>query len=418
MITIRPFKGLRPRKDIVQLVAAKPYDVLNSAEAKAEAKDNPYSFLRISKPEINFDMEINPYDEAVYQKGKEIFDAFIKDGILVRDEKPCYYIYALTMDGRTQTGLVAGSAIDDYFNNDIKKHELTLVAKENDRIKHMKTKMAQPGMVFLAYKNVAEIDTIIQEYMSSHPAVNDFTDSQQIRHQLWKIEDEVLLYKLTELFSTHVDSSYIADGHHRTAASAKVGQQLRDENPQHNGTETYNYFLSCLFPANQLQIQDYNRVIKDTNGLTTEELLAKISVHFTVEKIGANIYKPKQLHEFSMYIDGSWYKLTAKEHTYKDADEIGVLDISILSDFLLAPVLNIVDQRTDKRIDFVGGIRGLQELQKRVDSGEMELAFAFYPVSMEQLMAIADSGNIMPPKSTWFEPKLKSGLVINELSVS
>lgn len=418
MITIRPFKGLRPRKDIVQLVAAKPYDVLNSAEAKAEAKDNPYSFLRISKPEINFDMEINPYDEAVYQKGKEIFDAFIKDGILVRDEKPCYYIYALTMDGRTQTGLVAGSAIDDYFNNDIKKHELTLVAKENDRIKHMKTKMAQPGMVFLAYKNVAEIDTIIQEYMSSHQADNDFTDSQQVRHQLWKIEDEILLYKLTELFSTHVDSSYIADGHHRTAASAKVGQQLRDENPQHNGTETYNYFLSCLFPANQLQIQDYNRVIKDTNGLTTEELLAKISAHFTVEKIGANIYKPKQLHEFSMYLEGSWYKLTAKEHTYKNADEIGVLDISILSDFLLAPILNIVDQRTDKRIDFVGGIRGLQELQKRVDSGEMELAFAFYPVSMEQLMAIADSGNIMPPKSTWFEPKLKSGLVINELSVS
>lgn len=415
MITIRPFKGLRPRKDIVDKVAAKPYDVLNSEEAKEEAKDNPYSFLKISKPEINFTENIDQYADAVYTKGKEIFDGFVKEGILVRDTTPCLYIYAQTMDGRTQTGLVAGSSIDDYFEDRIKKHELTLVAKENDRIKHMKTKMAQPGMVFLTYKAVEEIDVIIQHYCEHHEAENDFTDSQNVRHQLWKIDNENIINKLVELFKEKVAASYIADGHHRSAASAKVGKQLREENPNYTGDETFNYFLSCLFPSNQLQIQDYNRLVKDTNGLNEEELLNKISQHFSIEKIGNKIYKPTHLHEFSMYVNGNWYKLTANKNTYDENDPIAVLDVTILSKYILDDILNIKDQRTDKRIDFVGGIRGLGELQKRVDSGEMKIAFAFYPVSLDQLIAIADSGNIMPPKSTWFEPKLKSGLVINVL---
>lgn len=415
MITIRPFKGLRPRKDIADKVAAKPYDVLNSQEAKEEAKDNPFSFLKISKPEINFDTTIDQYADEVYEKGKEIFDGFMNDGILVRDEKPCLYIYAQTMDGRTQTGLVAGSSINDYFEDKIKKHELTLVAKENDRIKHMKTKMAQPGMVFLTYKSVPEIDAIIDFYCDDHEAENDFTDSQNVRHQLWKIENENVIAKLVELFHQKVTASYIADGHHRSAASAKVGKQLREENPNYTGNEPFNYFLSCLFPSNQLQIQDYNRLIKDTNNLSEDELLDKIKIHFDIDKIGAQIYKPTHLHTFSMYVNGNWYKLIAKQNTFDENDPIGVLDVTILSKYVLDEILDIKDQRTDKRIDFVGGIRGLAELQKRVDSGEMKIAFAFYPVSLDQLIAIAESGNIMPPKSTWFEPKLKSGLVINLL---
>lgn len=416
MINIRPFKGLRPRTDIVDKVAAKPYDVLNSAEAKAEATNNPFSFLRISKPEINFENNIDQYAEEVYQKGKEVFTTFINENILQRDEKPCMYVYAQTMEGRTQTGLVAGSSIDDYFNDKIKKHELTLIAKENDRIKHMKTKMAQPGMVFLTYKAVEEIDVIIEHYTSHQAAENDFVDSQNVRHQLWKIDNENIIQKLVSLFKEKVPASYIADGHHRSAASAKVGKQLREENPNHTGNEPYNYFLSCLFPSNQLQIQDYNRVVKDLNDLSEATLLEKIAQHFTIEKIGQTIYKPTQLHEFSMYVNGNWYKLNANKNTYNENDPIGVLDVTILSKYILDEILNIKDQRTDKRIDFVGGIRGLGELQKRVDSGEMKIAFAFYPVSLDQLIAIADTGNIMPPKSTWFEPKLKSGLVINVLN--
>ncbi|HMY22258.1 MAG TPA: DUF1015 family protein [Chitinophagales bacterium] len=416
MINIRPFKGLRPRKDIVDKVAAKPYDVLNSAEAKAEATNNPFSFLRISKPEINFENNIDQYAEEVYQKGKEVFTTFINENILQRDEKPCMYVYAQTMEGRTQTGLVAGSSIDDYFNDKIKKHELTLIAKENDRIKHMKTKMAQPGMVFLTYKAVEEIDVIIEHYTSHQAAENDFVDSQNVRHQLWKIDNENIIQKLVTLFKEQVPASYIADGHHRSAASAKVGKQLREENPNHTGNESYNYFLSCLFPSNQLQIQDYNRLVKDLNDLSEATLLEKIAQHFTIEKIGQTIYKPTQLHEFSMYVNGNWYKLNANKNTYNENDPIGVLDVTILSKYILDEILNIKDQRTDKRIDFVGGIRGLGELQKRVDSGEMKIAFAFYPVSLDQLIAIADTGNIMPPKSTWFEPKLKSGLVINVLN--
>lgn len=415
MITIRPFRGLRPRVDLVDKVASKPYDVLNTAEAKVEAQGNPYSFLRVSKPEINFDNDINPYADEVYEKGKEVFEQMIHDEILIRDERACMYIYAQTMLGRTQTGLVVGSSIDDYFSNNIKKHELTLVAKENDRIRHMKTKMAQPGMVFLTYRPVAAIDKIIQTYCSAHSLTYDFMDSQEVRHQLWVIQEKDTIEQLTDLFHTHVEASYIADGHHRSAASAKVGMQLRESNPNHTGEEPYNFFLSCLFPSDQLQIQDYNRLVKDLNGLEEGAFLEQVNEYFEVELIGSEIFKPTQLHEFSMYLNQQWYKLTAKPITYHEVDAIGILDISILSKHVLSPILGIHDQRTDKRIDFVGGIRGLGELQKRVDSGEMQLAFAFYPVTLEQLMNIADTNNIMPPKSTWFEPKLKSGLVINLL---
>lgn len=415
MITIQPIQALRPRKDVVHLVAAKPYDVLNSAEAKAETADNPISFLRVSKPEINFDTPIDQYDNAVYQKGKEVFERLIADGFLIKENTPCMYIYAQTMQGRTQVGLVAGSSIDDYFNDKIKKHEYTLVAKENDRIKHMKTKMAQPGMVFLAYRAVSVIDELIKNYISQHQTEYDFVDNQEVRHQLWVIENRDTIDNLKALFLQHVPTTYIADGHHRTAASAKVGKELRAENPNHNGTESYNYFLSCLFPSTQLQIQDYNRLIKDINGWTVEEFISKIEENFGVEQVGSQPYKPALLHEFSMYIDKQWYKLTAKANTYNNADEIDSLDVSIFTKYILEKILNIQDQRTDKRIDFVGGIRGLDALQQRVDSGEMQVAFAFYPVSIEQLMQVADAGKIMPPKSTWFEPKLKSGLIINSL---
>jgi uncharacterized protein (DUF1015 family) len=319
------------------------------------------------------------------------------------------------MNGRMQTGLVAGSWIDDYFEDRIKKHELTLVAKENDRIRHMKTKMAQPGMVFLAYRPVAEINSIIQQYVQRHQPENDFTDSQEIRHQLWKISENEMVSRLTRLFYEKVPASYIADGHHRTAAAAKVGKLLREEHPGCSNDAPYNYFLSCLFPSDQLQIQDYNRVVKDLNGLSADAFLDKLKENFDVEAMNAAA-KPQKLHEFSMYLEHRWYKLTAHSSAYDEKDPIGVLDVTILSKYVLDPVLDIKDQRMDKRIDFVGGIRGLEELQKRVDSGEMKIAFAFYPVTLDQLMHIADTGNIMPPKSTWFEPKLKTGLVIHMLS--
>ena len=330
MITIKPFQGLRPRADLVAQVASKPYDVLNSAEAKAEAEGNPHSFLHISKPEINFDTPVDPYSDAVYEKGKEKFEEFMAQGWLVRDETPCLYIYEQTMDGRTQTGLVAGSWIDDYFEDRIKKHELTLVAKENDRIRHMKTKMAQPGMVFLTYRPVDEIDAIIEHYTENHEPANDFTDNQDVRHRLWKIDNPNIIAKLCELFHEEVRYSYIADGHHRSAAAAKVGQQLREENPDHTGNEAYNFFLSCLFPSDQLQILDYNRLVKDLNGHSVNELLSQLQEHFTVEASEA-AYKPADLHEFSMYAGGHWYKLIAKGHTYDPKDPIGVLDVTILA---------------------------------------------------------------------------------------
>jgi uncharacterized protein (DUF1015 family) len=413
MITIRPFKGLRPRKDLTGSIASKPYDVLNSEEARAEVAENPLSFLQISKPEVHFEKGFNQYADEVYLKGKEKFQEFISKGLFVRDETPCLYLYSQVMDGRRQTGLVAGSSIDDYFNNLIKKHELTLPAKENDRIRHMKEQGAQPGMVFLTYRKVAEIDEILENYRVSNTPDADFTDELQVQHQLWKIDDATLIDQLVELFATKVPASYIADGHHRSAASAKVGQQIREQKGQYNGDEPFNFFLSCLFPSDQLQIIDYNRLVKDLNGHTPEGLIAAISNNFEITLISEDIIKPAQLHDFSMYLSGKWYGLKALPHTYDDNDPIRSLDVTVLSNHLLDPLLGIKDQRTDKRVDFVGGIRGLGELQKRVDSGEMAVAFALYPVTLDQLMNIADTGNIMPPKSTWFEPKLKSGLVIN-----
>lgn len=415
MITIRPFCGLRPRLDLVDKVAAKPYDVLNSEEARLEAEGNPYSFLRISKPEINFEEKINPYADAVYAKGKEIFDEFVAQGIYIRDEKPCLYIYAQEMNGRRQTGLMAGSSIDDYFANNIKKHEFTRIDKENDRIRHMKTKMCQPGAVFLTYRKVEAISEIIKKYTEQHSPTYQFIDNQSVTHFLWVINDEPLINELVELFEKNVPCSYIADGHHRSAASAKVGKQLREENPNFTGKEPFNYFLSVLFPSDELAILDYNRLLKDLNGHTKSNILEALAQNFTIENIGKHIYKPIEMHEFSMYIEGDWYKLNAKVNTYNDSDPIESLDVTVLSNHVLDPIFGIKDQRTDNRIDFVGGIRGLEELQRRVDSGEMKIAFAIYPATLDQLMNIADAGEIMPPKSTWFEPKLKSGLVVNLL---
>jgi uncharacterized protein (DUF1015 family) len=414
MVQIRPFRGLRPRKDLTSHIAAKPYDVLNSEEARIEVEKEPLSFLQISKPEVNFDTTVSQYDDAVYQMGKERFQEFIAKGYLVRDEQPCLYVYAQVMNGRRQTGLVAGSSIDDYFNDVIKKHELTLPAKENDRIRHMKEQMAQPGMVFLTYRKVDAIDQIIADICSTNQPDASFKDEMDVLHELWVVANPDKMEQLTSLFATQVPFSYIADGHHRSAASAKVGQQIRDEKGHYTGDEPFNYFLSCLFPSEQLQIIDYNRLVKDLNGHSLDELLSALGKHFTVTE-SASLVKPTHLHQFSMYVDGKWYLLEAHPHTFDDNDPIRSLDVTVLSDYVLNPILGIADQRTDKRIDFVGGIRGLEELQRRVDSGEMAAAFALYPVTLDQLMAIADSGKIMPPKSTWFEPKLKSGLVINVL---
>lgn len=414
MVNIRPFRGLRPKLELTSRIAAKPYDVLNSEEARAELEKEPLTFLQISKPEVHFDSSVDQYADEVYAKGNEVFRKFIEEGYLVRDEEPSMYIYSQVMDGRRQTGLVAGSSIDDYFSNTIKKHELTLTAKENDRIRHMKTKMAQPGMVFLTYRKVDAIDKLVNTITQSAPLI-DFTDELNVVHQLWKVSNPQILQQFQELFATQVEASYIADGHHRSAASAKVGTAIREEKGSYSGEEPFNFFLSCLFPSEQLQIIDYNRVVKDLNGHSVEEILALLAAGFEIEEKSA-LYKPAELHEFSMYVAGKWYALKAKPHTYDDTDPIKGLDVTVLSRHVLDPVLGIKDQRTDKRIDFVGGIRGLEELSKRVDSGEMAIAFAFYPVTLDQLMSIADNDMIMPPKSTWFEPKLKSGLVINLLS--
>ena len=413
MVHIRPFRGLRPKLELTSKIASKPYDVLDSEEAREELKKEPFSFLQIAKPEINFTPPINPYDDAVYEKGQEIFQQFIAKGYLVRDQEPSMYIYSQVMNGRRQTGIIAGSSIDDYFDNTIKKHELTRTAKENDRIKHMKTQMAQPGMVFLTYRKVNEIDQLVAEITKEKPLV-EFTDEQHVTHQLWKISDPDTLQNIQTLFETKVPCSYIADGHHRSAASAKVGQAIRDEKGSYTGHEPFNFFLSCLFPSNQLQIIDYNRVIKDLNHHSNDEILALIGKNFDIKK-APQLYKPSKVHEFSMYLDKQWYILNAHPNTYDDTNPIQSLDVTVLSDYVLDPIFGIKDQRTDDRIDFVGGIRGLEALSRRVDQGEMAIAFAFYPVTLDQLMAIADDGLIMPPKSTWFEPKLKSGLVINLL---
>jgi len=405
MSTIVPFKALRPQAQFAKQVAARPYDVLNSKEAKEEAQGNPYSFLHITKPEIDLADDVNPYADQVYLKAKENLLAFIQRDVLFRENKSCYYIYQLIMDGRSQTGLVCGSTVEDYNNDVIKKHEFTRPEKENDRINHIKISGAQTGNVFLAYRDVAEMNELIAKWKVDKSPICNFTADDGIQHTIWIVNDTATIKTISTIFETQVPHTYIADGHHRAASAAKVHAALGEK-----ATEESTYFLTTLFPASELKILDYNRLVKDLNGLTLDELIEKLSADFDCRLIGKDPFKPDQLHVFGMYAEGNWYQLTAKEGTYSK-DPIGVLDVTILANNLLDKHLGIKDQRTDKRIDFVGGIRGLGELQKRVDSGEMKIAFSLYPVTMDQLFDIADSGNVMPPKSTWFEPKLRDGLL-------
>ena len=415
MAKIRPFEALRPQPQLAKQVASKPYDVLNSAEAKVEAVGNAYSFLHITKSEIDLPESVDIHSQQVYDLALENLNAFVQRDVLFKESKPCYYIYQLIMDGRAQTGLVCVSSIDDYNNDIIKKHEFTRPEKEQDRINHIKTTGAQTGNVFLAYRNQANIDTLIEKWKTNKNPVYDFTADDGIQHTVWAVSDETIIDQITMLFETEVPCTYIADGHHRAASAAKVKLALSEANAQHSDASTNtstgpNYFLTTLFPSNQLHIMDYNRVVKDLNGHSVESFVAALANEFDiVEHEGA--YKPTELHNFGMYIAGQWYMLKAKPGTYNDADPIGVLDVTILSNNILAKLLGIQDQRTDKRIDFVGGIRGLAELEKRVDSGEMQLAFSLYPVTIHQLFNIADAGEVMPPKSTWFEPKLRDGLL-------
>lgn len=413
MAILKAFKGLRPQKDKVSLVASRPYDVINSEEAKIEAGDNTHSFLHVVKPEIDLPDDVDHYSPLVYQKAKDNFDKLVKEGMFIQDKEECLYIYRLTMDGRTQTGIVGGASIDDYFNNVIKKHELTRPDKEEDRMNHVRVANINAEPVFFAYPNMKALDEVVNKITAAKPE-NDFTTEDNIRHEFWVVNNPVVIHTIIELFSK-LPATYVADGHHRTAAAALVGKERRSLNKNHTGKEEYNFFLAVHFPDNQLHIMDYNRVVKDLNGLSEEQLLEKIAQSFDVEKKGAATFRPTGLHNFGMYLNKNWYSLTAKKGTYNDADPIGVLDVTILSERILTPIFNIVDLRTDKRIDFVGGLRGLGELESRVNSGEMKVAFALHPVTMKQLIDIADTGNIMPPKTTWFEPKLRSGLVVHSL---
>ena len=414
MAIIKPFKGIRPPQNLVEQVASRPYDVLNSEEARAEAEGNEKSLYHIIKPEIDFPVGTDEHDEQVYAKAAENFQLFQDKGWLVQDNKENYYIYAQTMNGKTQYGLVVGAYVPDYMNGIIKKHELTRRDKEEDRMKHVRVNNANIEPVFFAYPDNEKLDVIIKKYTANKPIYDFIAPGDGFGHTFWIVDQDADIATITAEFAK-MPALYIADGHHRTAAAALVGNGKARQNPNHRGDEEYNYFLAVCFPASQLQIIDYNRVVKDLNGLTPHEFLEKLKENFIVEEKGVQIYKPKKLHNFSLYIDGKWYSLTAKEGTYDDNDPIGILDVTISSDLILRDILGIKDLRSDKRIDFVGGIRGLEELQHRVDSGEMKMALALYPVSMKQLMDIADTGNIMPPKTTWFEPKLRSGLIIHKL---
>jgi uncharacterized protein (DUF1015 family) len=414
MAILKPFKGVRPPMAIAHLVASRPYDVLNSAEARIEAGGNEKSLLHLIKPEINFTPAIDEHEQAVYDKAAEMFNQFQERGWLLQDEKECFYIYAQTMNGIRQYGLVGCAGVQDYLDGIIKKHELTRPDKEEDRMKHVRITSANLEPVFFTYRAVPELDKIVATWVEEHPAEYDFISSDDIGHHFWVIDNDQIIARIGELFA-NVPYTYVADGHHRTAAAALVGNERRAANPNHDGTEEYNYFLAVHFPDNQLRIIDYNRVVKDLNGLSVDQLIEKLDFAFTVKKVGSEIHKPCCLHNFGIYVAGNWYSLTAKPGTFNDNDPIGVLDVTISSDLILRDILGIHNLRTDKRIDFVGGIRGLGEIQKRVDSGEMAIALALYPVSMQQLMDIADTGNIMPPKTTWFEPKLRSGLVIHKL---
>ena len=414
MAKIRPFKGIRPPKEFVAQVVSRPYDVLNSEEAREEAKGNEKSLYHIIKPEIDFPEGTSEYDPKVYEKAAENFQKFQDNGWLVQDEKENYYVYAQTMNGRTQYGLVVCANVDDYMTGKIKKHELTRRDKEEDRMKHVRVNNANIEPVFFAYPDNKQLDEIVAAVIKNEPEY-DLVTSDGIGHTFWVISDDAVIAQITEAFAK-MPYMYIADGHHRSAAAALVGDEKRKNNPNHKGDEEYNYFLAVCFPDNQLNIIDYNRVVKDLNGLTEEQFLEALGKNFTVEKKGSEIYKPNKLHNFSLYLSGEWYSLTAKPGTYDDNDPIGQLDVTVSSKLILDEILGIKDLRSDKRIDFVGGIRGLGELKKRVDSGEMKVALALYPVSMKQLISIADSGNIMPPKATWFEPKLRSGFIVHKLS--
>jgi uncharacterized protein (DUF1015 family) len=412
MAKIKPFRGVRPPKEFATEVAARPYDVLNSMEAKAEAGEK--SLLHITKPEIDFTPVADEHSEQVYAKAVENYKLWKQKGWLKQDETENYYVYAQTMDGRTQYGLAVAAHYQDYLDGKIKKHELTRTDKEEDRMIHVRNQKANIEPVFFSYPANAEIDAIVAEIVGNQKPEFDFTaDGDGFGHKMWKIADRATVARITAIFEK-IPALYVADGHHRTAAAARVGQEMAGKNPAHNGTEEYNYFLAVVFPDNQLKIIDYNRVVKDLNGLTAGQLVEALGKDFEVKEVGREIYTPGKLHNFGMYVDGKWYSLTARPGTYDDNDPIGVLDVTILSNLVLDNILGIQDLRTDKRIDFVGGIRGLGELQNRVDSGEMKVAFALYPVSMKQLIDIADTGNIMPPKTTWFEPKLRSGVVIHE----
>lgn len=412
MVRIKPFRGIRPPAEYAAEVASRPYDVLNSQEAQKEATEK--SLLHIIKPEIDFAPIADEHSDEVYARAVENFQTWRKKGWLVQDDTEKYYVYAQTMDGRTQYGLVAACHFDDYLQGKIKKHELTRPDKEEDRMVHVRIQNANVEPVFFSYPANREMDQIIDGIVTTHEPVYDFVAADGFGHRFWVIDDEAIQKRITEIFAD-IPALYVADGHHRTAAAARVGQEKMSQNPDHTGNEEYCFFLAVIFPDNQLKIIDYNRLVKDLNGLTPTQLLDALTEHFEVKKCGAEIYHPDRLHNFAMYLDGAWYSLTAKPGTCDDNDPIGVLDVTILSNLVLDKLLGIKDLRTDKRIDFVGGIRGLGELQRRVDSGEMQVAFALYPVSMKQLIDIADSGNIMPPKTTWFEPKLRSGLVIHSL---
>ena len=415
MATIKPFRGIRPPKEFVERVESRPYDVLESDEARAEAGDNEMSLYHIIKPEIDFPEGTSEYDPRVYEKAAENFQKFQDNGWLVQDDKENYYIYAQTMNGKTQYGLVIGAYVDDYMNGIIKKHELTRRDKEEDRMKHVRVNNANIEPVFFAYPDNEVLNNLIMRYAATEPEYDFIAPIDGFGHKFWIVSDEADIKTITEEFRK-MPALYIADGHHRSAAAALVGAEKAKQNPNHRGDEEYNYFMAVAFQASQLTVLDYNRVVKDLNGLTSEQFLDALRKNFVVEDKGTDIYKPAQLHEFSLYLDGHWYALTAKEGTYDNNDPIGVLDVDISSRLILDEILQIGDLRSSKRIDFVGGLRGLVELKRRVDSGEMRAALALYPVSMQQIMDIADSGKIMPPKATWFEPKLRSGLVIHKLS--
>ena len=414
MATIRPFRGIRPPKELVEKVESRPYDVLNSEEARAEAGDNEMSLYHIIKPEIDFPVGTSEYDACVYEKAAANFKKFKDNGWLVQDDKAHYYIYAQTMNGKTQYGLVVGAWVNDYMEGRIKKHELTRRDKEEDRMKHVRVNNANIEPVFFAYPDNATLNELIMRYAATNPEYDFIAPIDGFRHRFWIISDDADMKVITEEFAK-MPSLYIADGHHRSAAAALVGAEKQKNNPNHTGDEEYNYFMAVCFQASQLTILDYNRVVKDLNGLSSQQFIDALKQNFDVEDKGEDIYKPTSLHNFSLYLDGKWYSLTAKEGTYDNTDPIGVLDVDISSRLILDNILGIKDLRSDKRIDFVGGLRGLEELKRRVDSGEMRMALALYPVTMQQIMDIADSGKIMPPKATWFEPKLRSGLIIHSL---